>query len=168
MNNVEKLFERIRVIHLDCMKICKSVLGEYLPVAGNIGVFCQSDDEYELFEQVKQTITLPSSNPQQKYFELKDLLTVEGIENVPARTYTHLYIRKPDPTSYGKYLGDMDFVLEPDKYFELKTKVMNNLVPGAIIYDRENWDTIEMTNTEFNTVSYVSTQAFAEKVRVRF
>lgn len=170
MINRQPLFNRLICIHLDCCSLIKQTIGHYLPVAGNIGVFCQSDGEYEDFTRLAKELTFTSKNPDQKYFQLKVPITCI-IENndVPEMTYTHLYIRKPDLTSYGKYLGDVDFVLSPKEYKILKDKVKDGkAAPGMEIYDRTGWDTIQITNPKINSVAYISTQSFAEKVRVKF
>jgi hypothetical protein len=83
--------------------------------------------------------------------------------------YTHLYIRKPDPTPYGQYNGDVDFVLSGDEYVELKKLLLDGEeIKVAQIYDRVGWDTIQLIWPGINSVGYISTKEFAEKVRVRF
>ena len=161
-NDYNELIKITNKVHSDCFELCKMATGKYLPVAGNIGIFCQSEDEFKRFLKLREQITEPSNNPNQKYFLLKEPIVVSGT------VYTYLYIRKPDPTPYGKYLGDLDFVLEPKEYAEFKSKVERGEIPGAEMYDRPGWDTIEITDPNISSVAYISTQEFAEKVRVRF
>lgn len=153
-------------IHKDCFQICNISLGKYLPVAGNIGVFSQNEADYKNFMTVREILIESSDNPNQKYFRLKNELIIPKIDVIPQTTYTHLYIRKPDPSPYGKYLGDIDFVVDGKEYDELKNNVKN--IAGAELYDRPGWDTIQITNPNIKSIAYVSTKEFAEKVRIKF
>lgn len=168
IKNREDLFEVIKLIHTECNKLCKLVLGKYLPAAGNIGVFCHDDAEYRNLVKIRKEITKASDNIDQKYFTLNIPITFEKENGIPKTSYTHLYIRKSDKAPYGKYLGDVDFVLKKIDYHRLKSLVGMGKIKGAKIYDRPGWDTIEITDLNINAVSYVSTQEFAEKVRIRF
>lgn len=166
---MDKFLERVKHIHKDCNLICKQTIGKYLPVAGNIGIFCQNESEYKDFLDVKNTITKSSHNPNQKYFELIEPIIISGDSEIPESTYTYLYIRKPDPTPYGKYLGDIDFVLENDAYESLKQRVITGTLGDTVVlYDRPGWDTIQVTSPDVTSVAYISTKEFAEKVRVKF
>lgn len=165
---MEKLLERIKEIHFGCHKLCMSALGKYLPVSGNIGVFCQSGQEYEEFTKLREQITFFSDNQNQKYFKLIKPIVIAEENGIPQTTYTHLYIRQFDPTPYGKYLGDVDFILPEDEYKTLKEEVSKNNVKNAMMYNRPGWDTVQITDPNINAAAYVSTQEFAEKVRVKF
>ncbi len=157
----------IQKIHIGCSKLCHQALGVYLPVAGNIGIFCQSEAEFEAFTKIREELTYSSSNPDQKYFELKNPITVDQVDTIPPATYTHLYIRRPNLDS--PEAGDVDFVLSLDDYQQLKNRILNGeIISGASIYERPGWDTIEIRNSEIDALAYVSTQEMAEKVRVRF
>lgn len=168
MKKDNKLLKIVEQIHIGCHEICRNILGTYLPVSGNLGVFCQSDEEHTEFSIAAKELTHASNNPNQKYFELVEPIVFESKGSIPAATYTHLYIRKFDPTPYGKYLGDVDFVLTENAYQTLKKKVLSGEIIGAKMYDRAGWDTIVLTDPAINAVSYVSTQEFAEKVRIEF
>lgn len=158
----DKLLERIRQIHSDCQKLCQEIIGRQLPVAGNIGVFCQSDKEYSYFDKLREKLTESSENPNQKYFRLiKPLVYPEAI-------YTHLYIRKPDPTEYGKNLGDVDFVMEEKEYELFKGQVFSGNVEGAEFYVRPGWDMVQLSREGANSVAYITTQKMAEKIRIKF
>ncbi len=158
--------EEINKIHFDCHELCKMALGKYLPVAGNIGIFTHTQEEYDRLSEQKDEITFASDNPAQKYFLLKKPIVIPAEGDYPQAVYTHLYIRKPDPSSYGQYLGDIDFIIDHHEYKNLKQSVTD--IKGAEIYDRPGWDTIQLTNPKINSVAYVSTIEFAEKVRVKF
>jgi len=81
---------------------------------------------------------------------------------------THIYIRKYDPSEYGKYKGDVDFIIDDEEYANLKEKVINKEYAGAEMYQRTGWDTIQITKGEIDVVSYLSTLEMAEKLRVKF
>lgn len=168
MNTPQELFELIKQIHIDCNILCKQILGKYLSVSGNIGVFCQSKEEYELLTKIREELCEHSDNPNQKYFLLKEPIVISSQDDIPETAYMYLYIRKPDLTPYGKYKGDVDFVMDPVEYNKLKERVENGMVPGAEIYDRPGWDTIQLTDPEIDSVGYVSTREFAQKVRAKF
>lgn len=168
MKTKEDLLYRIKKIHQDCFRLCKATLGEYLSVSGNIGIFCQSEQEHQDFTEIRKKLTELSDNPNQKYFLLKEPITIPAEGDIPQTTYTHLYIRKPDPSPYGKYLGDVDFVMETREYEELKENVKQGRIKGTKIYDRPGWDTVQITDPSISSVAYISTQEFAEKVRVKF
>ena len=163
-----QLLKLIKQIHTDCHKLCKQSLGTYLPVAGNIGIFCQSESEYNIFTELREKIAELSDNQDQKYYKLCNPINIPENKEIPQATYTYLYIRKPDSTPYGKYPGDVDFVLELSDYTKLKESVSKGEIKGAEIYDRPGWDTIQITDPNFKSVAYVSTKEFAEKVRVKF
>ena len=161
------LLSRIQRIHDGCSKLCQDFLGSILPVAGNIGIFCQSDQEFEDYTKIRKELAYPSDNPNQKYFELKHPIRI-GVptENI-SETYTHLYIRKPNPSSPEE--GDVDFLMSPEEYSSFKQKVLaGESDKGASIYSRPGWDMVELRNPAINALAYVCTREMAEKVRVRF
>lgn len=164
----DKLFSRIETISNNCHEIIYRSLGKYLDVSGNIGVFCQSKNEYKEFMRFSKVLIKKSDDPKQKYYQLIDpiVISYKGIKL--DAIYTHLYIRKYDSSSYGRYLGDVDFILSNKDYLELKYRVEKEALDGAQMYDRPGWDTIQFTNSEINAVAYVSTKEFAEKVRLDF
>lgn len=165
---MDELQKRIEQIHLDCHKLCIMSIRKYLPVAGNLGVFSQSEDEYLIFSKLQKELVEVSANPKQKYFKLISPIIISTIDENPQAIYTHLYIRKFDPSPYGTYLGDVDFVMRRDAYIKLRESVSRGFIPGAEIYKRPGWDTIQITDPNINSVAYISTRNFAEKVRVKF
>ncbi|MDB6028964.1 MAG: hypothetical protein JWM68_5187 [Verrucomicrobiales bacterium] len=153
--------------HLACFDLCYRAFGMYFPVAGNIGIFCQSEEEFEDFTKMCTELTYSSDNLNQKYFELKIPIAINSIGAFPPAVYTHLYIRRPNIAS--PEVGDIDFVLSLDDYKKLKDRILKGeKIAGASIYDRPGWDTIEIRNPEINALAYISTQEMAEKVRVKF
>ncbi len=162
MGYKSQLLKTIEQIHADCHKLCMQILGKHLQVAGNIGVFCQTDNEYKNFTKLRIKLTEPSNDQNQKYYRMYNPISIGKT------IYTHVYIRKPDSTTYGRYLGDIDFILEPNEYIKLKDLVAKGRIKGAEIYDRPGWDTIQITDPHINSVAYISTKEFAEKVRAEF
>lgn len=121
IQNQESLFEAIRHTHFECYKLCKQSFGYYLPNAGNIGIFCHYDEEYDRLIEIRKTLTEVSNNVNQKYFLLHQPLVIPAHGDVPETVYTHLYIRMPDP--YRFHVGDVDFHLEQEKYDEQKASL---------------------------------------------
>ena len=162
----DQLFEAIRHIHSESFKLCKQSLGQYLPVAGNMGIFCHFDDEHAFLTSIRKELTEQSDNANQKYFKLHEPIVIPAGEDIPEATYTHLYIRKPDP--YRHHVGDVDFYIEPDEYSKLKQSLLDGAqIPGARIFPREDLDMIELYNPESDVLAYVSPREMTEKVRIK-
>lgn len=163
------LLNIIEEIHFEAHELCVRAFGRLLPNAGNIGIFCHYDDEYELFVQIKDELTEPSENPAQKYFKLKEPITIAARNGAPQTTYNHLYVRKPDPSPYGKHSGDIDFYLPDDEFVKLVTEMKNGkIVKSAQLYDQSGEPIIELSSSETSALAYVSTEAMAQKVRTKF
>lgn len=162
----EQLFEAIKYTHFACFKLCKQSFKAYLPVAGNIGVFCHYEDEYNFLKNLSEELTDASDNINQKYFRLHNPITIPTDGDVPETTYTHLYIRKPDP--YRAQVGDVDFITDEDKYIELKNSLLHGkIIKGARIFERADLDMIELYDFDVDALGYVCPQEMAEKVRVK-
>ncbi len=162
----EHLLEAIKHIHLACYALSKQSFGSYLPNAGNMGVFCHYDDEYEQLVTIRKELTEPSNDPNQKYFQLHEPVVIPAEGDIPETTYTHLYIRKPDP--YRHHVGDVDFYLEPEKYAELKQSLLNGkMIKGARVFPRNDLDMIELYDPDVDALGYVSTNTMTEKVRIK-
>jgi len=165
IDSQERLIEAIEYIHFACHKLCVDTFGEYLPNAGNIGVFCHYEDEFSYLKGLREQLTQASDNPEQKYFKLHQPIIISAKDGVPETIYTHLYIRKPD--SYRAQVGDIDFYLAQEKYNELKQSMLNGEeLKGARIFPRSDLDMIEMYNPDVDALAYVSTNAMTEKVKV--
>lgn len=159
-----QLLSRIEYIYSNCNELIKSTFGQEFKMSGNIGIFAQSKEEFQNFKRIADELTKPSENPNQKYYELKVPITLKDSD----AEFTHLYIRKFDPSEYGKHKGDIDFVVDSETYEKYKQEVMNSKYSEAKMYDRPGWDTIQISKPEVDVVSYLTTQEFAEKVRVKF
>lgn len=166
IRNQDQLLEAIKYTHFACYKLCYQSFGIYLPNAGNIGIFCHYDDEYEKLITIRKEMTKPSDNPNQKYFKLYQPIIIPPKDDMPETVYTHLYIRRPDP--YRHHVGDVDFFLEQDAYDELKQALINGKqLKGARIFPRNDLDMVELYNPDVDALGYVSTNTMSEKVRVK-
>jgi hypothetical protein len=166
IKNQEELLKAIEHIHFSCFKLCKDSFGEYLPVAGNMGVFCHYEEEYKFLLEIREKITEPSDDPKQKYFKLLEPIVIHAQGDVPDTTYTHMYIRKPD--IYRAQVGDVDFMLDEDKYVELKKSLQEGKVmPGARVFERPDLDMVELYNPDVDALGYVSPPEMTQKVRVK-
>ncbi|MEK6964001.1 MAG: hypothetical protein AABX70_06225 [Nanoarchaeota archaeon] len=161
-----ELLKAIAHTHFACYKLCKQSFGIYLPNAGNIGIFCQYEKEYEFLTKLREKLTESSDNVNQKYYRLHKPIVVPAKGGVPRMTYTHLYIRKPDP--YRHQVGDVDFFLEPQEYAKIKADLQNGkIIKGARIFPRPDLDMIELFDPDVDALGYVSTEKMTEKVRIK-
>ena len=166
IKNEDELLEAIKHTHFACFKLCKQSFGKYLLVAGNMGVFCHYDDEYKFLTKLRKKLTEESDNVDQKYFRLHNPVVIPALGDIPETTYTFLYIRKPDP--YRFHVGDVDFVLEENKYQELKKSLQNGtVIKGARIFERPDLGMIELYNPDVDALGYVSPREMTEKVRIK-
>ncbi len=166
IKNKDELLEAIKHIHFFCFELCKQSFGRYLPVAGNVGVFCHYDDEYELLTQLRKELCEASDNPNKKYFPLHNLIVIPAKGDIPETTYTHLYIRKPDP--YRAQVGDIDFILEEPDYSQLKSSLLGGKkIKGLRIFERPDLDMIELCDPDNDALGYVSPRDMTEKVRTK-
>lgn len=166
IKNKEELLEAIKHVHFECYRLCKQSFGYYLPNAGNMGIFCHYDNEYETLINIRKELTESSDNLNQKYFRLHDPIVIPAMDDVPETTYTYLYIRKPDP--YRHHVGDVDFYLEPEKYKELKASILSGkTIRGARVFDRADLDMIELYDPDIDALAYVSTNKMTETVRIK-
>ena len=162
----KRLLEAINYIHFESYKLCKQTFGKYLQNAGNIGIFCHYDDEFVLLKKIREELTEPAQDPNQKYFILHNPIIIPTKNDVPETIYTHLYIRKPDP--YRHHVGDVDFYLELEEYKKLKQSLMDGkIMPTARIFERPDLDMIELHDPRVDVLAYVSTKMMTKKVRVK-
>ena len=151
----EGLFEAIKWVHFECYKLCQQTLGKYLQNSGNIGIFCHYEEEFITLRKIREKLTEPFDNPNQKYFQLHNPIVIPAHGDIPETTYTHLYIRKPDP--YRHQVGDIDFYLEPTKYKELKQSILSGVkMKGARVFPRPDLDMVELHDPDVDVLAYVS------------
>jgi len=160
------LHKAIEHIHFGCYELCKQSFGNYLPNAGNIGVFCHYDKEYEYLTEVRKRLTESSDNINQKYFKLHKPIIIPAKVDIPETIYEYLYIRKPDP--YRFHVGDLDFYLKPEEYSKLKQEMLGGkVVSGARVFDRPDLDMIELHNPDYDVLGYVRTEMMSKAVRTK-
>lgn len=166
ISSKEELAAAIEHVHFACYELCKNSFGEYLPNAGNLGIFCHYDYEYEQLVAIRKELTEPSDDPGQKYFKLLEPIVIAAKDDIPETTYTHLYIRKPD--IYRAQVGDVDFYINQAEYNELKQSLLGGeVVAGTRIFPRGDLDMIELFNPDIDALAYVSTNSMTEKVRIK-
>lgn len=166
IKNKDRLLEAIKYTHLACFELCKQSFEKYLPVAGNMGIFCHYEDEYKFLTELRKEMTEESDNVNQKYFRLHNPIIIPVHEDIPETIYRFLYIRKPDP--YRFHVGDVDFVLEEDKYQELKKSLLaGTVVKSARMFERSDLDMVELYDSDIDALAYVSPLEMTEKVRVK-
>lgn len=155
-----ELMRAIEFLHGVCAKLCKQAMGKYLPVAGNVGIFCHYGSECAELIEVRDALTEQPDNSQLKYFQLKEPIVIAARDDIPEATYTHLYIRKPDP--YRAQVGDIDFIMSADEYAAVKRALENNkeTMPGARIYPRPELDMIELHDPDIDALGYVCTRRY--------
>lgn len=164
IKNKAQLFKAIEYIHFESYRLCKQNLGYFLPVAGNIGVFCHYEEEFERLIKIRKELTDLNDNWNQKYFRLHKPIFIPVKNSIPETTYTYLYIRKPDATH--PQVGDMDFYLEPSKYKELKQSLLlGKIMKGTKIFARSDLDLIELSDPESDVCAFIGQKTMTENVR---
>lgn len=160
----EELRGAIEYMHFKSFEMCMNTFSKYLLVAGNIGIFCHYEDEYERLVEIRKELTEESDNWNQKYFKLHSPITIKAKDDVPEATYTYLYIRKPDP--YRHHVGDIDFVLSEEDYTALKAKMESGYqLPDARLFPSPRLDMIELHHPDSDVLTYVSTHKMTDLVK---
>jgi len=160
------LFEAIKYLHIECNKLCFEAFGRYLQNAGNIGIFCHFEEEFTKLIEIRNQLTIPSTNPDQKYFTLIQPILIEQTDNIPATEYKYLYVRKPKSDS--PQVGDIDFYFEDEEFELIKQSILAGKVyKNARIYDRPDLNMIEILDPNSDVLPYISTRSETERVRVK-
>jgi hypothetical protein len=163
IENKEYLFEAIKYTHLKCFELCKNIFGRYLSVAGNIGIFCHFENEYQLLTELKKQLTVEADNWNQKYYRLNEPITIPSQSDIPETIYTYLYIRKPDQ---HMEVGDVDFVLGEKEYDELKKDLIEGKkIKGMEVFDRPELDLIRLSDSDSDVVSFIGKMDIAKNIR---
>lgn len=157
----EQLLEAITYTHVACHKLCKQTFGTYLPIAGNIGIFCHYNDEYTLLTNLRESMTILTDNWNEKYYRLLEPITIPKNLDIPETTYTYLYIRKPD-TEHSD-VGDLDFYMNPAEYKNLKDSLQRGeKLLNASIFERPDLDLVKLSNTDVDACAFVGTNRMSE------
>ncbi len=147
------MLRAIKYTHINCFELCKKVFGRYLPVAGNLGIFCHYEDEYKFLTELRKKLTTESDNWNHKYYRLLEPIMFPAQGNVPETVYTYLYVRKPDQ---HEEVGDVDFVLGAQEYDELKGNLLKGAeIEGMEILDRPDLDLIKLFDPGIDVSSFV-------------
>lgn len=167
IKNEKQLMKAIEYTHAACYRLCNMALSAYLPVAGNVGIFCHYDDEYAKLTKLRKELTDSSVNFGNKYFKLNVPIVIPAKGRIPAATYEYLYIRQPDP--YRAQVGDVDYVMHPEKYTELKGLLEKGTqIQAARLYSGSSGlDMIELTDPDIDALGYLTTSTMAEKIRAQ-
>jgi hypothetical protein len=163
IKNQQQLEKAIQYTHEACYKLCHLALDAYLPVAGNVGIFCHYDDEYAKLIALRKELTDSAIHFNHKYFKLYEPINIPAHGNIPAATYEYLYIRQPDP--YRAQVGDVDFVMRPDKYKELKKLLRSGTaINAARLYEGSSGlDMVELYDPDIDALGYLTTSTMADK-----
>lgn len=155
MQDEAQMMEAIKYIHFACHALCMQSMGRYLPVAGNVGVFCHYADEDTFLTKLREELTDFSDKVYGKYFRLHKPIVIPAKGDIPKTTYSYLYIRKPDPNKHQ--VGDIDFYLEPEKYTELKRSLLDGkIIKGArLLPHRPDLDLIELYDSKIDAWGYI-------------
>lgn len=150
----EKLLQALEYIHEAAHRMCQKNLGLLLPVAGNIGVFCHFEDEFEYLTGLRKELTDLNDNWNQKYFKLHNPIEFPAKSGFPQAKYTYLYVRKPD--SHTPNVGDVDFYLEPEKYAKLKEAVLSGTYArGVKMFERPDLDLVRLYDPDIDVSAFV-------------
>jgi hypothetical protein len=161
-----RLIDQVTHIYYECAQLTYDSIGYIPETAGNVAIFCQTDEEYNSFQELVIHLVKPSDNPAQKYFQLINPISIEGRGEIPPTILSWLYIRKPSKDT--PEAGDIDFVLEQEKYDKLKEQTDNGDIHNGSIYKRAGWDMVELKNPNYDCIPYITILTMAEKVRLRF
>jgi len=158
------LLEAIEHTHFACFELCKKAFGKYLPIAGNIGIFCHYEKEYEFLINLRAQLTYESDNFNKKYYRLFEPIIIPEKGDIPETTYTYLYIRRPD--QYRAQVGDADFVIGTEQYDKLKNQPGENGISFRLCL-RPGLDMVELSHPDIDALAYISPRNIAEKIKTK-
>lgn len=153
-------------MYYECAQLIYDSIGYIPETAGNVAIFCQTDEEYDSLQEMAAHLVRTSNNPAQKYFQLIEPISIESKGKIPSTVLLWLYIRKPSKDT--PEAGDIDFVLEREEYDKLKEQTDSGNIRNGSIYDRAGWDMLEFKSSNCDYLPYITTLPMAEKVRLRF
>lgn len=164
ISSESELLDALRYVHEASHKLCKEVTGMYLPVRGDIGIFCHDYGEFTYLTELRKKLTNAAPNYNGKYFPLKQSITFPEKDGVPAAMYTYLYIRQVDP--YRSQVGDVDFVMSPEVFERYKmTLQIGEFRSGARLFERPDENMIELWNPENDVLAYIAINDMNEAVQ---
>lgn len=158
-----ELRQALEYLHAACFALAKKACGRYLPIAGNIGVFCHYDDEFSFLTDLRERLTDSADNWNQKYYRLLKPLAIPAQGDLPAATYTYLYIRRPDPQA--PEVGDIDFVATPAEHRKLKELAeAGEKADGVGLLYRPDLDMIRLSQPGIDALPYITTKTILESM----
>lgn len=159
IKNKEELVDAIRYTHFASFELCKRAFGKYLPVAGNIGIFCHYKEEFEFLAKLRKELTDSNISFNGKYFLLHEPIIIEAENGIPKTTYEYLYIRQPD--RFRPQVGDVDFVIEKSEYGKIQDLKEVNKVE---IFNRPDLGMCELFHSDSDVLVYLTTKTVAEVI----
>lgn len=147
------LYEALRYVHIQGHLLAKKTLHRYLPVAGNIGIFCHSDAEFEQLILIRDELIDQSTHWNHKYFKLISPIVFSSELDIPETTYRYLYIRPPEATQTN--VGDVDFYLPKEAYEEMKQNVADGTYTGVSLLVRPDLELIRLEDPSIDVLSFV-------------
>jgi hypothetical protein len=161
----EELTKAIEYTHYACFKMCFQIFGKYYENAGNIGIFCHFDDEFEYLTSLRKQITIESDNENNKYYRLIEPITIPAKNGIPETTYTYLYIRHPEAEK--TQVGDVDFYVTKPEFHELKRSLLGGeIIKGVSILDRTDIDMIKLSFLEVDAWGFLRASKVTEMGKV--
>lgn len=148
------LWDAVSYIHSASHRLCHALLGNYLPVAGNIGIFCHGEEEFLLLTGIRERLTNPAIHWNHKYYALYTPFSIARTGDIPEATYRYLYIRKPENAK--PQVGDLDFYVDPLSYKKLKQSVLQGQHPaGVSVLERPDLDLIQLSDPALDVLAFV-------------
>ena len=150
----ETLWNAVSYIHTASHILCRELLGSYLPIAGNVGIFCHFEDEFQQLTVLRERLTTSAIHWNNKYFHLHEPVTIPRHGDIPEATYRYLYIRKPDAAK--PQVGDLDFYLNPPSYEKLRQSVTRGSYPnGVSLLERPDLDLVQLSDPHRDVLAFV-------------
>lgn len=149
----EAMLQALEYIHIQSFRLCYENIGRILPVAGNIGIFCHYQDEFEYLTGLRKELT-ENRNWNNKYFKLHVPIVMKAHDSIPQTTYTYLYIRRPEVEH--THVGDADFYLPPAQYEKLKEEVKGGRYgSGVSMFERPDLDLVRLSNPAIDVSAFI-------------
>lgn len=153
----------LQYLHEASHRLCKDVFGDYLPVRGNIGIFCHDYDEFKFLTRLRKKLTHDEPNYNGKYYPLKQPITFPEKDGLPAAKYDYLYIRQVDP--YRSQVGDVDFAMTPDGFNRyMQSLAVDTFSNGARVFGRPEENMIELWLPTVDVLCYIADNSILEAI----
>lgn len=161
ITDYSKLLEAAEYIHEKCHELCLQSFGTHLPTTGTMALFTHFPEEFQALTKLQQEICGPDDPFNGKYFKLIEPIVFSEDPTTPSATYTHFYIRRPDP--YRSQVGDIDFFLPKAEFEAQKQKITNKNPSNMRIFPGNDLDMIELYGPESDVLAYIDTYKLDDK-----